>query len=271
MSDWARVPGQADFHNPHPYRPGRRYRGCGIQHKPHTGPVPYPLEARQPGRLYRLRSIHPLTCGGPVRGDFLFPLPGRCRHLFPGRHKDTLYQRLGPGRRSAACEREHGLPGGPGVHRGEGRLCPRGHPALGPSRHRQDPHGRSGRRRDRQAVRVRRPGRVHQHVHGRRGAQGQVRVPQAAQAGLALWRGNRLLRRGRLARQPRDDERPRCFRPRWCARHAAAGTVDDQRLPRRLVPVREQRLCRVDLVPDGGAGAKGRPSRTAGGEPGTGG
>ena len=44
-----------------------------------------------------------------------------------------------------------------------------------------------------------------------------------------------------------------------------------QRLPRRLVPVREQRLCFVDLVPDGRPGGTGRPSRTAGGEPGTGG
>ena len=47
------------------------------------------------------------------------------------------------------------------------------------------------------------PRRVHQHVHRRRHPQGQVPVPQAAQALAAVRRRDRLLRRGRLARQPR--------------------------------------------------------------------
>ena len=91
----------------------------------------------------------------------------------------------------------------PELDRGPRRLRARRHPAVGPARHRQDADGRGGRRRDRQAVRVRRPGRVHQHVHGRRHPEGQEPVPQAAQAGAALRRRDRLLRRGRLARQPR--------------------------------------------------------------------
>ena len=66
-----------------------------------------------------------------------------------------------------------------------------------------------------QAVRVRRPGRVHQHVHGRRHPQGEVAVPQAAQARAALRRRDRLLRRGRRARQPR-------LRSRRSGRAAAA-------------------------------------------------
>ena len=95
--------------------------------------------------------------------------------------------------------------------RGQGRLRAGRPAAVGSARHRQDADGRGGGRRDRQAVRVRRPRRVHQHVHGRRHPQGQVAVPQAAQARAALRRRDRLLRRGRLARQPR---RARPGRPR---------------------------------------------------------
>ena len=47
------------------------------------------------------------------------------------------------------------------------------------------------------------PGRLHQHVHGRRHPEGEVAVPEAAQARPALRRRDRLLRRGRLPRQPR--------------------------------------------------------------------
>ena len=57
----------------------------------------------------------------------------------------------------------------------KGGYVPGWHPAVGPARYRQDADGRGGRGRDRQAVRVRRPRRVHQHVHGRRHPQGQVR------------------------------------------------------------------------------------------------
>ena len=140
----------------------------------------------------------------PVRRHVLVPVPGRRRHLLARRHQDPLHRRVGPGRRrSQQVQGEHRLPRGPRGHRGEGRLRARRHPAVGPARHRQDAHGRGRRRRDRQAVRVRRPRRVHPDVHGRRHPQGEGAVPEAAQAGPALRRRHRLLRRGRLARQPR--------------------------------------------------------------------
>ena len=103
----------------------------------------------------------------------------------------------------AAGPGEHHVPGEAGRDRGQGRLRPRRHPAVGPARHRQDADGRGRRRRDRQAVRLRRPRRVHQHVHGRRHPQGQVAVPEAAQARAALRRRDRVLRRGGRAGQPR--------------------------------------------------------------------
>ena len=119
---------------------------------------------------------------------------------------------------------EHRLPGEPGRRsRPRAATCPSGPAAVGPARHRQDADGRGGGRRDRQAVRVRRPGRVHQHVHGRRHPQGQVAVPEAAQAGAALRRRDRLLRRGRRAGQPRRAGR----------RAARAAGARDGRRPRR--------------------------------------
>ena len=98
---------------------------------------------------------------------------------------------------------EPDLPGEPRGDRGEGRVRPRRHPALRAAGHRQDPHGRGGRRRDRQAVRVRRAGRVHEHVLRRGRPEGPFAVQEAAQARAPLRRGDRLLRRGRLAGQPR--------------------------------------------------------------------
>ncbi len=77
------LPGKADFHDNNPDSFGRRYRRGGVQYEPDTGPVPDPLETRQPGRLYRLRSVHPAACGRAVCGHFLLPLPWRGRHLFP--------------------------------------------------------------------------------------------------------------------------------------------------------------------------------------------
>jgi hypothetical protein len=59
-----------------------------------------------------------------------------------------------------------------------------------------------GTARHRQAVRVRRPGRIPEHVHGCRHPQGQGTVPQAAPASPALRRRDRVLRRSRLPRQP---------------------------------------------------------------------
>ena len=62
------------------------------------------------------------------------------------------------------------------------------------------------------------PGCLHQHVHGRGHPQGQVALPQATAARAALWRRDRLLRRGRLAGQPRHDDPGR---PRRAARRCA--------------------------------------------------
>ena len=138
-----------------------------------------------------------------VRRHLLVPVQGRRRDLLPGGHRDPVLRRLGPGPRARAGPGEHHLPGEPRGHRGEGRLRPGRHPALGSARHRQDPDGRGGRRRDGPALRLRRSRRVHQHVHGRRHPEGQGAVPQAAQARPALRRGHRLLRRGRCPGQPR--------------------------------------------------------------------
>ena len=139
----------------------------------------------------------------PVHRPVLVPVARRRRHLLPGRHQDPVLRRLGPGPRGPAGQGEHRLPGEAGRDRGQGRLRPRRHPAVGPARHGQDADGRGRRGRDRQAVRLRRPRRLHQHVHGRRHPQGQVAVPEAAQARAALRRRDRVLRRGRRARQPR--------------------------------------------------------------------
>ena len=139
----------------------------------------------------------------PVHRPVLAAVARRRRHLLPGRHQDALLRRLGPGPRGPADPREHHVPGEAGRDRGEGRLRPRRHPAVGAARHRQDADGRGRRGRDRPAVRLRRPRRVHQHVHGRRDPQGQVAVPEAAQARAALRRRDRVLRRGGRAGQPR--------------------------------------------------------------------
>ena len=161
--------------------------------------------------------VHRRLHRDPVRRDLLVPVPGWRGRVLPGRHQDPVHRRLGPGPRAGAGQGEHPLPGGPGADRVPGRVRARRHPALGAARHRQDADGRGGGGRDRPAVRVRGPGRVHQHVHGRRHPEGQVAVPQAAPAGAALRRRDRVLRRGRLAGQPRragPGRRPAGARPR---------------------------------------------------------
>ena len=169
-----------------------------------------PGEAHHPGgrpaqsaQLYLDRAAvrpaanhHPALRGAPVRRDLLVPVPGRRGCLLPGRHQDPVHRRLGPGPRAGAGEGEHPVPGGPGADRVPGRLRARRHPALGTARHRQDADGGGGGGRDRPPVRVRGPGCVHQHVHGRRHPQGQVPVPQAAPARAPVRRRDRVLRRG---------------------------------------------------------------------------
>ncbi len=177
-------------------RPGHRAVRAAL---PHLGVV---ADDRPAGLRLRVRD-------GAVRRPVLVPQPGRRRHLHARRDQDPLHRRVGAGRGRRPGQGEHGLPRPARGHRGEGRLRPGRHPAVGPARHRQDAHGRGRGRRDRQAVCVRRPGRLHPDVHGRRHPQGQEPVPQAAQAGPALRRRHRVLRRGRLPRQPRLDRRRR--------------------------------------------------------------
>jgi len=81
--------------------------------------------------------------------------------------------------------------------------------AVGAAGNRQDADGRSGGRRDRPPVRIRRPRRLHQHVYGRRHPQGERALPQVAAARPAVRRRDRLLRRGRLAGQPWPAHPPR--------------------------------------------------------------
>ncbi len=174
----------------------------------------------------------------PVRGDVLVPVPGRDGRLLPRRHQDPVLRRLGPGQRPGEDQGEHRLPRGPRVHREEGRLRARRPAPLGPSRHRQDADGRGRRRRDGQALRLRRPGRLHPDVHGRRHPEGQVPVPQAAPALGPLRRGHRLLRRGRLPRQPWcADPRRRVRRPHdRCDSQPLVGVDELQRAVLRRPP-----------------------------------
>ena len=72
---------------------------------------------------------------------FWVPVPGRGGDLLPRRHRHPLRRRVGPGPRQGASAGEPDLPGEPRVHRGGRRLRPRRHPALRPSRHRQDAAG----------------------------------------------------------------------------------------------------------------------------------
>ena len=130
----------------------------------------------------------------------------RHRDLQGGRDQDPLPGRLGPGPGAAQGPGEHRLPGEAGRDRGQGRLRPERHPAVGAAGHRQDADGRGGRRRDRQAVRLRRSVGVRADVHRRGADEDQVAVPQAAQAGAALRRRRRVLRRGRRPRQPGLDQ-----------------------------------------------------------------
>ena len=210
---------------------GRRRRGPGHLAVPRALPGAGPdLAGAAVHPAGHLPAVHR---GHAVRRDLLVPVPRRGRDLLPRRREDPVQRRVGPGPRAGEGQGEHRLPGEPGVDRVQGRLRARRHPAVGPARHRQDPDGRGGRRRDRQAVRLRRPRRVHQHVHGRRHPQGQVAVPQAAQARAALRRRDRLPRRGRLAGQPRRD----LAGPRLPARRHAGPVLRRHRLPRVLVPV----------------------------------
>ena len=96
----------------------------------------------------------------PVRGAVLVPVPRRRRDVLPGRHRAPVLRRLGPGPRAGAGEGEHRPAGEARGDRGPRRPRPLRHPALGAARHRQDADGRGGGRRDRQALRVRRPRRL---------------------------------------------------------------------------------------------------------------
>ena len=177
------------------HRPVHRSEPGGGPHRP-ARPVPLLASVGRPA------DHLPAAADQPVRPVVLVPVPGRRRDLLPRRHRHPLRGRVGPGPGEGTGAGEPDLPGEPRGHRGGGGLRPRRHPAVRPARHGQDPAGRSRRGRDRQALRVRRPRRLHQHVHGRGHPQGEEPVPQAPQAGPALRGRGGLLRRGRRARQP---------------------------------------------------------------------
>ena len=89
-----------------------------------------------------------------------------------------------------------------------GGYVPGGLLLWGPPGHGQDADGAGRGGRDRQAVRVRRSRRVRPDVHGRRHPEGEEPVPEAPQARRPLRRRDRVLRRGRLAGEPRLARRP---------------------------------------------------------------
>ena len=217
----------------------RDHRHRDRQDHPHhadPGAAPRPAAALARAAVRGADRIYAHVRRAPVRRPLLVHVPRRGGRVLPRRHQDQVLRRLGPGPRARAGQGEHRLPGAPRAGRGARRLRAGRPAAVGAAGNRQDADGRGGGGRDRAAVRVRRPRRLHQHVHGRRHPQGEVAVPQAAAARAALRRRDRLLRRGRLAGQPRHDDpgRPRraaalrcCLRPRG--------------LPRVLLPVRRTR------------------------------
>ena len=184
---------------------------------------------------------------GPVRRHLLVHVPRRGGRLLPRRHQDQVLRRLGPGPRAPAGQGEHHLPGEPRAGRGARRLRAGRPAAVGAAGNRQDADGRGGGGRDRPPVRVRRPRRLHQHVHGRRHPQGEVALPQAAAARAAVRRRDRLLRRGRLAGQPRPAHAGR-RRRRARQRHPRA--VRARRLSRVFLPVRRHPVA-ADPAGDG--------------------
>ncbi len=151
------------------------------------------LHDRAPARAHRRRVRRPVLVHGQGRG----------RDLLPRRRLGALRRRVGPRRRAREDEGEPRLRRGPRVDRATGRPRARWRSAVRASGNRQDAHGRSGRGRDGQALRVRRARRLPQHVLRRRRAQGALAVQEAEEVGAALRRRHRLLRRGRRARQPR--------------------------------------------------------------------
>ncbi len=176
--------------------------------------------------LHPAGDVHAAHSCAAVRGAVLVPLARGRRHVLPGRREDALHRRVGAGRGARPREGEHHLPEGPRRDRVARRLRARRHPPVGTSGHGQDADRRGGRRRDAQPVRVRRPGCVHEHVHGRRHLEGEEALPQAAQARPALRRRRRVLRRGGLARQPRvPGRRSGCVRTEPDPRAGALGSV----------------------------------------------
>ncbi len=166
-------------------------------------PVPWPAAAVPGAAPDPAIRLHHLPRRLPVRCHLLVHVQGRRRDLHARRHRHAIQRRQGPGRGAHPGPGEPDLPGGPGVDRVAWRLRARRHPAVGPAGHRQDPDRPGRGRRDGTSVRLRRAGGVHRDVLRGRDPQGQGAVPQAAQAVVEVRRRDRLLRRGRLARQPR--------------------------------------------------------------------
>ena len=126
---------------------------------------------RRPGRA----SSFVLRASSSSSAIFWFMSRGGIDTYFPDDIKTRFTDVWGQDHVLDPGQGEHRLPGAAAGDRGQGRLRAQRHPAVGPARHRQDADGRGGRRRDRQAVRVRRSGRLQQHVLRRRHPQGEGR------------------------------------------------------------------------------------------------
>ena len=130
-------------------------------------------------------------------------LPRAARDLLPRRHRHPFRRRVGPGPGAREDQGEPDLPREPGGDRGSGRLRAGRHPALRAAGYRQDaasPRRRRGRPASRSCSSIPAPSSTCSWASA---SSKCARCSEAAQAGAALRRRDRVLRRGRLARQPR--------------------------------------------------------------------
>ena len=194
-------------------------------------------------------------------GAVLVPVPRRRRHLLPRRHQDPLHRRLGPGprgrsgsRRTSSSSRTRRRSRRKGGHVPGGILL-WGPPGTGKTLMAEAVAGETGK----PYVFVD-PGAFINMFMGVGILKVKCAVPEAAQARAALRRRDRVLRRGRRARQPRragrDGARPG-------ARRCDPGRSAHARLPRRSSTCREHTRVAARPRGDGPAAAPATAPRTA--------